>query len=520
MAVPKTILDYATNRRATAEQALIAAQQRLAITQSDLAVVNIEANNSAAALADLERRAAEIRQNLSAIVTPADGVALLGALEQTIIRIRAKQATIVKTQGRFSVAQADAARAQTDLAAASADLAAAGAAVDQATQSHTDRDAWANALSSAPLATIHTEAGKALDDANPDEGAAFKTAKERIEADVPAKLLERAHDRRAQAAALISQIDKSTKDAEDAGLKEHEDHGGLAGLAAKSWVAFQRAENAARDFVNTAEAGFDQAISRLVEVGDRDRLPLTAEQRARIHDATMEPDREPAADAEATLDTGVAKDLSDKHALLDDAILKAKADPNPVTTQAVSDARIALTAAQTAFNTANQLWREKETLLAAAVEGVEIKETALGQAIQEAVAAGSDPDADPDVALARSELTTAQNNLKSAEDAYKTSEHGTLDLWEAAVPDTTWRLLEEYEEAVESLTALKTSSPANLKSNLKAAEEAYVAAQLAADKSANVFQQLTAERVQRVAFQESARQGGVARLFSALRGDE
>jgi len=520
MADPKTILEYATQRSDSAGQALTDAQQRLADAQAALVAATAGSKNASAELADLERRIDDIRQKLSGIVTPADGEVLLDALELATISLRSKQAAVVKSKGRFSVAQANVAQAQTDVAAASVVRTQAQTALAQATAANEAREALAQALDDAPLKDLPTEVGKALDPANPVEGAAFKKAKERIEGDIPEKLLKRAEDRRRQAVVAITQEDKNVTAAEDAVLKEGETNSGRAGAAAKAWVAFKRAETAARSFVNTAKDSFDSAKSIFKEVGDPTRAPLTPEQKALIDDADLKDDRETAVGEEETIDTGVAKDLSEKQILLDEAILKAKADPSDTNLAAVETAQVDVDEAQSKFDEDNGKWREKETDLAAANVAVEQKSAALAAAIQKAVAAGSDPNTDTDVAFAKGELTTAENNLKDADEAYRLSDHGILDLWEAAVPDATWRLFEKYEDALEILNTLKLVNPAGLKADLKSKEEAYVTAQVAADKSASILQQLAAEQAQRVARQDGAEQVADARRFSALRGDE
>ena len=520
MADPKTILEYATNRNASASQAVADAQQQLVDAQSDLAQVNTDQQAASVELASLEAQAASIRQKLSVIATPADGEALLDALEQTTVRIRATQAAIVKIQGRFSIATANMAQAQTELAAAAVQQQQATAALVEAVDSNTAREELSNALGNPPLTEVNLKAGKALDESDPVDGVAFKEAKERIEGDIPPKLIERAHARREQERKLINDELKEYRDAEDAVLKEGATNGGLAKVAEQARAVFKRAEEAARDFVGGAESRLAQAKAALVQVGDPDQSPLTPEQKARITDPALEADREAAAGDEETLHTTVAKDLSDKQALLDEAILKAKADPSAANLQAVNDARDEVDAAQTAFDTADQAWRDKETLLGAAVDNVEAKQAALAGAIQQAVAGGNDPETDPDVIQAKDDVTAAENARKTAEDDYKASPHGTLDLWETAVPDATWRLFEKYEHAVETLNALKNANPATLKNDLKTTEEAYVAARFAADKSSSVLAQLTAEQSHRAVRQDGAQRTADARLFSALRGDE
>jgi hypothetical protein len=520
MPEPKTILEYATQRSDNAQTALTDAQKRLADAQAALMAATADSKKASAELADLERRINDIRQKLSGIVTPADGEVLLDALELATIRLRSKQAAVANGKGKFSMAQANVAQARSDVAAASAVRTQAQTAVDQATVANEAREALVQALDDAPLKDLPAEVGKALDPANPVEGAAFKKAKERIEGDIPEKLLQRAKDRRTQAVGTIAQEDKNVAAAEDALLKERETHGGPAGAAAKAWVAFLRAEAAARNFVNTAEDSFDSAKSTFAEVGNPARAPLTPEQKALIDDADLKDDRETAAGEEATIDTGVAKTLSDNKILLDEAILKAKADPTDTNLAAVDAAKVNVDEAQSNFDTAIGNWRMAEADLVASNLAVDQKSAALVEAIQKAVAAGNDPNTDPDVAFAKGELTTAENKLKDSDEAYRISHHGILDLWEAAVPDATWRLFEKYEDALEVLNTLKGVNPSGLKADLKSKEEAYVTAQVAADKSTNILQQLAAEQAQRVARQEGAEQVADARRFSALRGDE
>ena len=519
MPEPKTILEYATKRNTDADQRVTDTQQQLAQAQTDLNQINTDRQDTTAKLAKLEAQAADIRQKLSTVATPADGVALLDKLEQATVRIRETQATIVQIQQKFSIIQARVTKAQTDLAAATAEQQAASAALAQATASEARLEALRTALTDPPLADIKTEAGKALDEANPVDGLAFKKAKERIDAMVPARLSERARARREQAKAVIVQEERNTLLAEDAILKESETNGGVAGAAAKAWVAFKRAETAATDFVNNSQNSFGQAKSALAQVGDPNQSPLTPEQKERINDPALKDDREEATQKESDLHTGLLQDVINKQKDLDEKILKAKADPSS-DPQDVITAQEELNQVQGDYNAENDLWHDAEIKLIAAFDKVEQMQLALAEAIKKAVVAGNDPDTDPDVGTAKGNLTNAENDLKGAESEYKDSFQGKLDLWEAAVPDSTWRLFDKYEDAVESLKALKDSDPAALNTNLKNREEAYVTAQLAADKSRNILAQLTSEQAQRAAREQGARQTADARLFSALRGDE
>jgi len=140
MPEPKTILEYATQRRDNAKTALTDAQKRLADAQAALIAATADSKKASAELADLERRINDIRQKLSGIVTPADGEVLLDALELATIRLRSKQAAVANGKGKFSMAQANVAQAQSDVAAASAVRTQAQTAVDQATVANEARD--------------------------------------------------------------------------------------------------------------------------------------------------------------------------------------------------------------------------------------------------------------------------------------------------------------------------------------------------------------------------------------------
>ena len=150
---------------------------------------------------------------------------------------------------------------------------------------------------------------------------------------------------------------------------------------------------------------------------------------------------------------------------------------------------------------------------------VAAKQAALAVATQSAIVARIDPEIDANVIAARTALTEAENALKIAEDNYKQSDHGVLHAWEAAVPETSWLLLADYEEARRALNDLKASDPAKLKSDLDQAEADFVEAKLKADASSNVMEQLASEQTRRAGRRQSARQNHAQRLFGALRGD-
>ncbi|MEK6405780.1 MAG: hypothetical protein AABN34_02325 [Acidobacteriota bacterium] len=144
-------------------------------------------------------------------------------------------------------------------------------------------------------------------------------------------------------------------------------------------------------------------------------------------------------------------------------------------------------------------------------KAVEIAQAALDQARLDAIV-----DPAKQVASAEKDLTDAEDKLSTAEASYSPN---VLDAWEAAAPDTTWRLLDDFEKAKAALTLLSKSHPDTLASDLVDAEKDYVAALLVADASAALITQLAAEQARRAARQQSALQAESNSLFSALRGD-
>lgn len=527
MADPTTILEYATKRRDRAQADVTAAHQRLAAAQAGVAAKTTALANATAGLAALKQQAAAIRQKLLVSQTSADGDALVAALEEITIRERTSEAAVVTAQADLVLVQGDAARAQTDLANAGTELTKAEADLKQADLAAQQRAARAVVLGDPPLSTLAADATNALDETTLPEGENYRKAKARITtdtaekvADIPAKLFARAKERRQRARALVTQADTDSKAASDAVLKEQNDHGGLAGVAKKTWELFQQAETAVEEFVTSSKAQFDQAAANLARVADLENAPLTAEQTARINAADpLKTAREDAVDTENTRDDKLSEVVA-AQAALDTEILKALADgkiPDDVT--AVQNKKSALTAVQNEFKALDDTWRTEEKDRDTKLGTVATKEQELAQAIQAAVAAGVEPETDADVIAATSGLKSAQTALKASEDTYNESDHGVLHAWEAAVPDSMWRLVTDFEDAEEILNELKSADPTTLQNNLVSAEANYVAAQLAADASAAKLAKLAGEQARREALGKAERQSLPNRSFGALRGD-
>lgn len=518
MAAPTTILEYVTLRRDSAQQDLTNTQTQLAAAQTAVASAITALANETALLESLNKAAAKLRQRLAVVPTPADGEPLLAALELLAIRQRASQSRISHIQEDILIAQGNMNAVQGAVSSATAALNSAEADLERAVRPSEQRDEWVTALDAEPLASMHTAATKALDPTLP-EGAAFKKATERIEADIPAKLLERARKRRDAEAARIKTAADNAKKAADAVLAER-NNSGFAAQADDLRATFRSVESVTSEYVGSAAARFEQATSALTAVGDEHNSPLTAEQTARIKDPALQTDREAAVDEEEAVDAK-RKDLEDKQKLLDDAVVAAKADPtNATKAQDVLDAQDDVDTARVAYFVAHDAWVDKLSDYIAAIHDVEEKVKLVNAARQAAIAAGADPETDADVLAAKSDLTNAEQALKQAEDDYKASPHGILHAWQVAVPDSTWRLFERYEQAKQTLTRLQNPAAAAVKLGLKTAETNYLTAQLKADASASVLSQLTAEQIRRTTREGAVRETATARLLSALRGDD
>ena len=453
MADPTKIVPYAQQRRSTLSSALDAAKIRLSKALTDINTERGKVEAATTAFAELEAKIAEIRGKLSAVPTPADGDLLLAQLEKAIIDSRAKRAEITSAKIALTDAQAREVSASADVATFTGQLAAIDDLLKRAEPASTDRDKLIAALDG-PLASIKSDAAKAIDETKAT-GATFKKAKKRIEDDLPPSLLDRAVKRRDAASARITYTTTAREAAEKA-VRQESDKNGLGVAASSALSALTRAEAAAREFVNSARSRFDQANAALARVADKTVSPLTPEQIARLNAPDpLKKSRDDAATEEAKVE-GLQQTLEGKQEALDKALVDAKANPADATKQAA-------------------------------------------------------------VVTAQGEVGTAQGNLDAAAVAYKGANAAIMNAWEAAAPDSIWRLLHEYAEAVDTLKNMP--DPAKLSKDLKDAEKDFVAAQLLADGTANVLVDLKTVVDERAAREESARQNSASSLFGALRGD-
>lgn len=290
-------------------------------------------------------------------------------------------------------------------------------------------------------------------------GQPFTAAQTHIEGDIPAALITRARNRREAESKRIAATKVALTDAEDLLRTEKNTKGGLTGKVAALQVDFLRQEVAFFAYVLQAKERHERALAHLIRLADPDKPKLTDAQKARITDATRKTAREEAATKEKARD----------------------------------DARVE----------------------------VETKQAALDKAILKAQAAdlNADPNTDADVVAAKTALNTATTALTAAETAYTAATQKVLDTWEAAVPESTWRDLADFEEAKEILNLLKDTTPGTLVTNLNTAESVLVTALVTADKSARTLRFLQERTVEEAARGKIMQSVAPRRLFSALRGD-
>jgi hypothetical protein len=222
---------------------------------------------------------------------------------------------------------------------------------------------------------------------------------------------------------------------------------------------FRRAEAAFSDYVLLGKERFDRAKALLAAVADGKNSPLTAEQKARITDAALVASGTAAAAKQKDRDNA-QNALDEKQAALDDAILKVvQADPD------------------------------------------------------------ADPANDAAVKAATTDRDKAQTDLNTADGAFTAAMKKDLDTWEAAVPDTTWRLVDDFEEAKALLTLLRDTDPAALTTEINTAETEWVKALLAAEKKERAARLVAVAYGQRAAAAAREQAAASHLKFAALRGD-
>jgi hypothetical protein len=457
MATPTTLVALAGQHITDRGTDKTAAQAAAAQAQTDLTNAEQAVAAAHAEYAKQQAAAADIRSKLALITTPADGAPLLAQLEQTIIASRAAAAAGLTAEATRAKARAALSEAQSRVQQAGAGLTQALAALDQANADDKRRQAGKVALTRPPLSTLPARATTLLG------SATFTNARNRVEGDFPQALRDRARERAALAAAHLTRATQAYTNSAQLLNAQLTAKGGPDDRLQPLRDAVSAAEAGLLGYVGGAKERCDRAEAALKRIGSTTNPPLTQAEKDRINDATLKTDREAAAAKESDRDK--ARDVVDQK--------------------------------QAAF--------DLERLKVLVAQG----EAGLTQALA---------DANSDVAKAKTALDDAVADLQGKEAAYTAPMRALMDGWEAALPDSAWTDLSDFDAADATLQALQ-ASPVALVTALNAGESALLAALLLADQDgAALVTASTAAAQQHARLDFEA--GAAQRLaFAALRGD-
>jgi hypothetical protein len=571
-----TLHDFATQERDTYAALRTKADEALAKAQTALTGAQTRREEATKALATLEQEVGDIRKKLGEIPSPADGHALLVDLEERMIGVRTRQAAILDAEEDVAGADAQVKSVRAGLAVAVARLAEAASALETAKARATRLADWTTALGKPPLSDLPGDADAALN--SPPRNEAFTKARQRIQEDIPQPLRDRARERGTQARQRLKVRSDAAASAETARLAEwNKTVGATPQALEKAQREFDAAEAALRDYLTRGRERYQLAaglLSRIVSA-----LPLTPAEKDRIADPLVAARATAALALEKARDTAQVA-LEAKQLALDDATSAALASAptaNPDDDGAVKAAKTERDKAKEDLDKANAALatsalqkarddtakeaadkqkasddiqgsaatQEEKDSAADAAQQAQARADEARKAFEDATKARDDakaavptrekelkdartaaaakvppvdPESDPAVKDARTALALAKNELAKAERRLITI-GGGLDVWEAAVLDTSWRMLADFDEAERILTDLKDSKPSDLLKAVKDTEAALVAARESTTKSARALVVLEGDAAERRARLEQAREAAPARFLSALRGD-
>lgn len=446
-------------------------QQQLAIyqaeqkaAQADLATAQASLQSARAQLATdqkaLDKAGSDIsaaRAQLAVTTVPADANALVARITQMIIGQRALQGTVLDDKDLIADIQASLDAATATQARATSRVGSIQASIAAAQGDAARRDLYRSAIAAAPLVTLKGDATTFL------AGATITHAKSRIGKNFPDKLLaiaDKEHDTRTN---RVKSLQTDLNSACDALAAEQATDNGLAGAAAQRKLALQRAQDTLANYVAAAANRFTKAKAVMaaleaIEVAPPNTVPdvLTAAEQAQL--TALAQTGEAAEPTAENLDT----DLN-----------------------AVFTADAALQTQILASITAN-------------VDGLST---------------------DPNINTKRTAVATAQATFKNALATFAAANKKDLDSWEAVVPDSAWKVLVDYQEALAALNDLSASDPAALAAAMDNAEADYVTAvglAAVAQRRQDYFGDAIALSQERL----DAAQGALAgRMLSAVRGD-
>ena len=445
-------------QKAQNAQASIAADLQQA--QSDVVQKQKDLDTAMADLKALNDQAASIRRQIAETTVAAEGDQLFADLEAKNVEVHAKQADITRLQEEAADARSRVTAGNVAAGLATARVKAANQAKDEATARSAADVVFKDKATSPPLSDL-----PAATDVNQDPAkAAMQAALDRLQADVPQELLDRAHARRGHARVRLDAVVWQARAAADREALVGASSG-QAGTRIRTGLAFDRAEAALADFVQAAPARHDRALALLAGVAAS--TPLSNAEKQRL--------------------TGLRDDA---HALEDQ-----------------NTHEDAFTLAGKVIEAQGQVDAKNDEIAAARLDAL-------------AAHPDADPEADQNVQDREAELPPLNQALGAAQAALTNDMKAKLAALDAAVPDATWGLIDQYEEALVLLGDVHGVNPGQLGNDLNAAEIPYAQALRAELDTAD-----TIDSFRRRARESSDRADASAplrpaRLLQALRGDD
>ena len=452
MAAPDTLKAFAQSEAQRLQDDQQAAREAIVASSASVASKRAQRDALTAARVEQEKVIAGIRKELSRDLLPADYEALSDQLRDALVELRHRHSRLLRCEQQLPEAEAVAAEAAARLDRIAARRSQVESSRDEAEARSDRHQAWKHSLTQPPLDTIRQDAHDAL------ASDPFQQAEDRIEADLPERLRNRAAARAQRTRDRLETLRSAAPAAIDLRDDVRASQDGQAGRIAKRWTRFLRAEEAFRAYVLQSPHKFDQALRLLNAIVDSPQL--TQPERDHLFDDTLAAAREEATDKEEARDQA-------RHAVED------KSD---------------------------EIAQQRLAILADDVD--------------------ADLDAHPDIVALKAELTTLQTQLDAASADYDDEARATLEEWEASVPSPIWENLAGFEQARNILEGLEATDPAPLATAMDTAESSLVAALVESVTGARTLERLAREFAPILARREFAEEARSRLLLAAIRGDD
>jgi hypothetical protein len=450
-----TLIEVLTKEFDACTSALAAAQSDMTAAQAKLSTAKVKLDADAVTLKELTSDITSNRGKLTSASIPSEVAALNAKIRDQLIEQRRLQGVILDDQEAVALAQAEVDANTKTMNRMKRGVASAKTVLDSSVKSGKDRDKLKKSASEPPFKTLKADAAAFA------SGPTAADAQAVINANIPVELQALLVERHATRVTRDVTIKSSLAEAESAQAAALGATLGVGGEVVEKEIDFARVDRQLREYVETAKRRFDHAVSLLSDlqkIKNDPKLPniLTAAEKA---DVKVTAERAAAAKK--------AEDVDDK---------------------------------------LNSLINAEKTLDAGVLTRIEANVDTLST--------------DSTLKALRNAVVNAQKDFTTSRSALVTSgDKKLLDEWEIIVQDTVWQKFLEYADAQATLAELQSTDPANLVSDLDAAEDAYAAAIVKAGKAqrrVDAYSDVVQLRAKRAEVSAAALP---ARLFSAVRGD-